>query len=152
MLRMKIGYWTQISCSTSVILSNINLKISKFNNIKTFCPPKFPVYIKLPWIGFISQFLAKLLSSVSIYPTPGRMWHTVNFLMRSLTELDSELFFSETGFLTKAEESSLPKLFTQSWMKNKGFHTFPKGNCTLWNAIKLIQDLNSCRRVHFLRR
>ena len=29
---------------------------------------------------------------------------------------------------------------------------FPKGISAMWNAIILVQDLNSCRRVHFLRR
>ena len=31
-------------------------------------------------------------------------------------------------------------------------HTFPKGISAMWNAISLVQDLNSCRRVQFLRR
>ena len=31
-------------------------------------------------------------------------------------------------------------------------HTFPKGISAMWNVISLVQDLNSCRRVHFLRR
>ena len=28
--------------------------------------------------------------------------------------------------------------------------TFPKGISAMWNAISLVQDLNSYRRVHFL--
>ena len=43
-------------------------------------------------------------------------------------------------------------LFTHSWRENNWIHTFPKGISTMWNAISLVQDLNSCRRVHFLRR
>ena len=31
-----------------------------------------------------------------------------------------------------------------------GFIPFPKGISAMWNAISLVQDLNSCRRVHFL--
>ena len=36
--------------------------------------------------------------------------------------------------------------------ENNWIHTFPKGISAMWNAISLVQDLNSCRRVHFLRR
>ena len=43
-------------------------------------------------------------------------------------------------------------LFTHSWMENNWIHTFPKGISAMWNAISLVQNLNSCRRVHFLRR
>ena len=38
------------------------------------------------------------------------------------------------------------------WRENNWIHTFPKGISAMWNAISLFQDLNSCRRVHFLRR
>ena len=31
-------------------------------------------------------------------------------------------------------------------------HTFSKGISVMRNAISLVQDLNSCRRVHILRR
>ena len=43
-------------------------------------------------------------------------------------------------------------LFTHSWRENNWIHTFPKGISAMWNAITLVQDLNSYRRVHFLRR
>ena len=46
----------------------------------------------------------------------------------------------------------LPYYFTHSWRENNWIHTFPKGISAMWNAISLVQDLNSCRRVHFLRR
>ena len=51
-----------------------------------------------------------------------------------------------------AEEPSLPYYFTHNWRENYWIHTFPKGNSGMWNAISLVQDLISCRRVHFLRR
>ena len=35
---------------------------------------------------------------------------------------------------------------------NNWIHTFPKGISAMWNAISLVDDLNSCRRIHFLRR
>ena len=41
-------------------------------------------------------------------------------------------------------------LFTHSWRENNWIHTFPKGISAMWNVISLVQDLNSCHRVHFL--
>ena len=43
-------------------------------------------------------------------------------------------------------------LFTHSWRENNWIHTFPKGISAMWNAISHVQDLKSCRRVHFLQR
>ena len=71
------------------------------------------------------------------------------FFKRSLTGLNSEFSFSYTSCLTKAEEQSA-LLFTHSWRENNRIHTFPKGiSSAMWNAISLVQDLNSGRRVHF---
>ena len=42
-------------------------------------------------------------------------------------------------------------LYTHSWMENRWIHTFPKGISAMWTEISLVQDLNSCSRVHFLR-
>ena len=42
-------------------------------------------------------------------------------------------------------------LFTHSWSKNNWIHTFPKRISAMWNTIILVEDLNLCRRVHFLR-
>ena len=39
-------------------------------------------------------------------------------------------------------------LFTHSWRENNWIHTFPKGISAMWNAISVVLDLNSCRRVH----
>ena len=46
--------------------------------------------------------------------------------------------------------SALP--FTYGWRENNWIHAFPKCVSAMWNAISFIQDLNLCRRVHFLRR
>ena len=43
------------------------------------------------------------------------------------------------------------RLFTHSWRENDWIHTIPKDISAMWNAISHVQDLNSCRRVHFLR-
>ena len=51
-----------------------------------------------------------------------------------------------------AEEPSLSYYLPIAGGKNNWIHTFPKGISAMWNAISLVQDLNSYRRVHFLRR
>ena len=43
-------------------------------------------------------------------------------------------------------------LFTHSWGEKNWIHNFPKGISVMWNANSLVQDLNSCRCVHFLQR
>ena len=66
--------------------------------------------------------------------------------------MNSDFSFSKTSCLTKAEEPSLSYYFTHSWRENNWIHTFPKCISAMWNATSLIQHLNSCRHVHFLRR
>ena len=85
-----------------------------------------------------------------IYPTPplGQDMTQGQF-KQSLTGLNLEFSFSEISCLAKAEEPSLPYYFIHSWRENIWIHTFPKGISALWNTISLVQDLNSCRRVHF---
>ena len=78
-----------------------------------------------------------------------RIWHKVNFFRRSLTGLHSEFSSSQNSCLTKAEEPSLPDYLPIAGGRLIGF-TFPKGISAMRNAISLVQDLNSCRRVHFL--
>ena len=43
-------------------------------------------------------------------------------------------------------------LFTHSWRENNRIHIFSRGISAIRNAISLVQNLNSCRCVHFLRR
>ena len=81
-------------------------------------------------------------------PSAQAGYDTRSIFKRSLTGLNSEFSFFYTSCLTKAEEPSL----THSWRENNWIHTFPKGISAMWNAISLAQDLNSSRRVHFLRR
>ena len=51
-----------------------------------------------------------------------------------------------------AEEPSLSYYLPIAGGRIIGFTPFPKGISAMWNAISLVQDLNSYRRVHFLRR
>lgn len=38
-------------------------KILKFNGVKVFGPPKCPVYVRLPWIGPVSQVYTEKIYS-----------------------------------------------------------------------------------------
>ena len=85
-------------------------------------------------------------------PTPplGQDMTQGQFFKRSLTDLNSEFSFSETSCLTK-----LPHQVASSRLKKSvcpTIHNFPKGISAMRNAISLVQDLNLCRRIHFLRR
>ena len=81
-------------------------------------------------------------------PSARAGYDTRSIFKRILSGLNSQFSFSLTSCLTKAEEPGLPYyLPTANWI-----HTFPKGINAMWNAISLVQDLNSCRRVYFLRR
>ena len=59
-----------------VIVDTINKTIYKFrNNIRSFGPPKCPVYVRLPWIGSLSQLTAdKVSSSVTRYYNAVMVW------------------------------------------------------------------------------
>ena len=78
-------------------------------------------------------------------------YDTRSIFKRSLTGLNLEFSFSLTSRLAKAEEPSLPYYLSIAGGGNNWIHTFPKGINAMWNTISLVQDLNSCRRVHFLR-
>ena len=53
-----------------------------------------------------------------------------------------------TGCYTKDKKKLSSLLFQR---ENNWIHTFPKSIRAMWNAIDLVQDLNSCHRVRFLR-
>ena len=72
----------------------------------------------------------------------GRIWHKVNF----------EAEFNRFEFRVLPLQDKPALLFTHSWRENNWIHTFPKDISAMWNAISLVQDLNSCHRAHFLRR
>ena len=72
--------------------------------------------------------------------------------LRSLTGLNSEFFFSLTSCLAKAEEPSPSYNLPIAGGRIIGFIPFPKSIIAMWNAISLVQGLNSCLRVYFLQR
>ena len=88
-------------------------------------------------------------SSFFTNPSAWAGWDTRSILKKSLTGLNSKVFFSKTVCHTKVKAQSA-LLFTHSWKENKSIHTFPKGIHAIWNVNSLIQDLNLCRCVHFL--
>ena len=59
--------------------------------------------------------------------------------------LKSQFSFSKTGL----KEPSLLYYFIYSWRENSWIHAFSKDISTMWNASSLVQDLNSCRCIHF---
>ena len=66
-----------------VIDDNIKFTVTRLKNKnKTFGPPKFPVYFRLPWVDSANQFFAESIAS-SVY----RCYHAVNlrpiFTMRT---------------------------------------------------------------------
>ena len=89
----------------------------------------------------------------SYLPTPplGQDMTQGQFFKRSLTGLNSEFFLLLDLLPHQAWRTQSALLFTHSWRENNWIHTFPKGINTMWNAINLVQELNSCRRVQFLR-
>ena len=56
------------------------------------------------------------------------------------------LSFSWTNCLTKAEEPNLSYYLPIAGGRIIGF---PNGISAMWNAVSLVQDLNSCRRVAY---
>ena len=73
-----------------------------------------------------------------------------HFIKRSLTCLNTEFSFSYTSRLTKAKEASLPYYLPIAGGRIIGFITFLRV-LVLSETLCLVQDLNSCNRVHFLR-
>ena len=59
---------------------------------------------------------------------------------------------ARAGYDTRSIFKQSLLLFTHSWRDNYWIHTFPKGISAMWNAISLVQDLNSYRRVYSQRR
>ena len=81
----------------------------------------------------------------------GRIWHKVNFLV----EFNRfEFSFPSPWLVASPRLKNLvcPTILPITGGRIIGFIPFPMGISAMWNAISLVQDLNSCRRVHFLRR
>ena len=85
----------------------------------------------------------------------GRMWHKVNFFKRCFTGLNSEFSFSQTSWLTKAEESSLPYYLPIAEGRIIGFIPFSRllvlcemqsVASTIWTrvAVSISYDYNHC--------
>ena len=100
------------------------------------------------WKIFTAQIKEEIYYSVIIRANPSARARSI--FKRSLTSLNSE--FLHLGYLPhQGWRTQSALLFTHSWRENIWIHTFPKGISFMWNAISLVQDLNSYRRVHFLR-
>ena len=89
---------------------------------------------------------------ISYLPNPSARsgYDTRSIFKRSLTGLNSEFSFSLTSCLTKAEEPSLSYYLPIAGGRIIGFIPFPR--VLVLCEMQSVQDLNSCRRVQFLRR
>ena len=79
----------------------------------------------------------------------GRIWHKVK---AGFNRFEFRVFLLLDELLHQGWRTQSALLFTHNWRENNWIHTFPKGISVMWNAIGLVQDLNSYHRVHFLRR
>ena len=83
-------------------------------------------------------------------PNNGQETYGINSIFSGAQLFRIQNFFllldwlSYLGKITKSAQ-----LFTHNWRENSWINTFPKGISTMWNTIKLIQDLNSGSRVYF---
>ena len=105
------------------------------------------------WI-FFSFTAGFVLLVLIIFTNPSARagYDTRSIFKRSLTGLISEFSFSYTSCLTKAEEPNLSYYLPIAGGRIVGFIPFPRVLVRCENAISRVQVLNSCRRVHFLRR
>ena len=51
---------------------------------------------------------------------------------------------------TKAKEPILYYYFIHNWREYSWIHTFSPSINAIWDAINLVQDLNSVSQIHFL--
>ena len=70
---------------------------------------------------------------------------------QSLTGLNTELSSSRPVVNPRAK-SPVCLAFCNRWKENNWIHIFSMDNRAMWNAIGLVQDRNSCRRINFPRR
>ena len=98
----------------------------------------------------ISKIYRNMLEDLSYLPNPSARagYDTRSIFKRSLIQS----FPSPRLMAALRLKNQSVLLFTHSWRENNWIHTFPKGISAMWNANSLVQDLNSCRRVHFQRR
>ena len=105
------------------------------------------------WYFHISKRINNITTSnTGIYSIPcnhiyqalrsGRIWYKVNFLS-GFQQVWIQSFSSPTLVAS-------PRLKNTACPTNNWSHTFPTGISAMCNTISLVQDLNSCRRVHFL--
>ena len=138
-VNMAVNLRLRLSPSTSLSLQ----KLWTLSRIK--CESYIPI---TKYDGFF------IPSSLIIFTNPSARagYDTRSICKRGLTGLNSEFFLLLDQLPRQGWRNQSVLLFTHSWRENNRIHTFPKGISAMWNAISLVQDLNSCPRVHFQRR
>ena len=108
------------------------------------------------FLRLLQRNSARVLTHLIIfYPTPpfGQDMTQGQFFKRSFTGLKFRVFPSpRTNCLTQAEEPSQPYYLPIAGGRIIGFIPFPRVLVLCKMQSFLVQDLNSCHRVHFLRR
>ena len=99
----------------------------------------------------ISAWILLRTRTLFVFTNPSARagYNTRSIFKQSLTGLNSEFSFSLSSCIIKAKEPSLPYYLPIGGGRIIEFIPFPSA---MWNAISLVQDLNSCCRVLFLQR
>ena len=130
------------------------LDIIYYNSVTVF----FRLFFKkntVLWHKILSDLCCIILNSIDthvyIYQPlhTGRMWHKVNFKVE-FNMFEFRVFPLFDWLPNQSQRTQSALLSTHSWRENHWIHTFLKGISAIWNAINIIQDLNSCCHVHFL--
>ena len=117
------------------------------------------IYIIVPfliiyffYVYIIILFYVYIIILIHIYPTPplGQDMTQGQFLSGVQPVWIQSFPSSRLVASPRLKNLVCPTIYP--WRENNWIHTFPKGISAMWNAISLVQDLNSCRHVHFLRR
>ena len=110
------------------------------------------VYCKL--LDHFSHRIPECSATMNLYlPTPplGQNMTQGQFLT-GVYQVWIQTFPSPRLVASPRMKNTVCPTLTHSGRENNWIHTFPKGISAMWNAISLVQCLNSCNRVHFLRR
>ena len=97
--------------------------------------------------------MALLFSNECIYPTSLHKQNvTQGQFFKALFNRFEFSFLSPRLVSYPGQRDRLPYYFAHISRENSLIYSFTKSICAKWNAISLVRDLNSRRRVHFLRR
>ena len=118
------------------ILHSANWQVALFDYVLPFSLQKYSWHI----------FQNRITPLLTIFTNPSMGQDMTQGQFLSGVSMQS--FLSPQLVASPRTQSAL--IFTHSWRENNWIHTVPKCISAMWNAIRLVQGLNSCRHVHFL--